>query len=90
MKKATENSVALVLAVVPQFALWWKRSKEVISVDKVVSELSQKELLIEMLTLQYIKDKAANSPAEYVELYRKTKEEIKSSCETHFNIGNLI
>ena len=58
--------------------------------DKLMSELSQKEFVIEMLTLQYIQGKTANSAAEYVGLYRKARKEIKSAYGNPFEIDNMI
>lgn len=48
---------------------------------KKLREFSDKDFIIEQLTLQYLQGKSANSALEYVKLYRKTKDEIKSAFE---------
>lgn len=60
--------------------------------DKPMSELSQKEFIVEMLTLQYIQGKAGDSAAEYVKLYQQAKDEIKSAYEkgNPFELKNMI
>lgn len=39
------------------------------------------DFVIEMLTLQFISGKTADSAAEYVELYKKAKREIENAYE---------
>lgn len=46
--------------------------------DKI-SDLTEDELIIDFLALQYIQGKAVNSAAEYVTLYAQAREEIKAS-----------
>lgn len=53
-----------------------------------LSDMTDKDFVIEMLTLQYIQGKATGSAPEYVKLYEQTKEEIKAAykeTETHFS-----
>ena len=58
--------------------------------DVPMSKLSQREFVIEMLTLQYIQGKTANSAAEYVKLYREAREEIESAYGSSFKVDNMI
>lgn len=55
--------------------------------------MSKDEFVIEMLALQFISDKTADSAAEYVELYRKSREQIKAAYESQkepFNTDPLL
>lgn len=58
--------------------------------DVPMSKLSQREFVIEMLTLQYIQGKTANSAAEYVKLYQEARKEIKSAYGSSFKVDNMI
>ncbi len=61
--------------------------------SKKISEMTDEDFTIEMLTLQFIQGRTINSALEYVKLYRQTKDEIKSAYKEtkgKFNPGSLI
>ena len=58
--------------------------------SKPLSDTPHDEFIIEMLALQYIQGKVADSATDYVAMYRKTKEEIKSAYSEPFNLEGMI
>lgn len=52
--------------------------------------MSKDDFVIEMLTLQFINGKTADSAAEYVELYRKAREQIVAAYKTELNVDSLL
>lgn len=47
--------------------------------NKKISDITEDELIIDFLALQYIQGKAVNSATEYVALYAQARKEIKAS-----------
>ncbi len=63
--------------------------------SKKIADMTDEDFTVEMLTLQFIQGKAADSALEYVKLYRQAKEEIKSAYKEakgtkRFDLGPLI
>ena len=52
--------------------------------------MSKKDFVIEMLTLQFISGKTADSAAEYVELYKEIRKQIEEAYNGDFNPDNLL
>lgn len=55
---------------------------------------TNENFIIELLTLQYIQGKTANTPLEYLEMYRKAKAEIETAyketdCHKGFDVTPL-
>lgn len=58
--------------------------------NRPLSDTSHDEFIVEMLALQYIQGKTTNSAADYVAMYRKAKDEIKSAYSEPFNLEGMI
>ncbi len=52
--------------------------------------MSKDEFVVEMLTLQFISGKKTDSAAEYVELYKETREQILAAMKENFDVRNLL